>query len=62
MHNAPDTVIKWINSNGELRKPYNIASSNCHYFASRVYEAITRTAGKRLDEVAHDPRDLPKSS
>ncbi|GMS87648.1 hypothetical protein PENTCL1PPCAC_9823, partial [Pristionchus entomophagus] len=41
-------VISWIDANNELGNKYNLAQSNCHYFASRVYEAITRTAGKRL--------------
>ena len=43
-------IIEWIINNKELNNTYHGTQSNCHYFASEVYEAIVRTCGKRLDD------------
>ncbi|GMS78026.1 hypothetical protein PENTCL1PPCAC_201, partial [Pristionchus entomophagus] len=47
-------VISWIDKNKEQNKKYHLTQSNCHHFASRVYEAITRTAGMRLVDVHNE--------
>ncbi|CAB3401595.1 unnamed protein product [Caenorhabditis bovis] len=36
-------VIEWILNTGKLETNYDTFKSNCHFFASLLYEAITRT-------------------
>ncbi|CAB3409547.1 unnamed protein product [Caenorhabditis bovis] len=40
-------IIEWILNENELNNDYHMFRSNCHFFASRVYEAVTRTMRKR---------------
>lgn len=42
-------IIQWIINRGELSNTYHITESNCHFFASLLYEAIVRNCGRRLD-------------
>jgi hypothetical protein len=42
-------IIEWIINRKALDTTYHITESNCHYFASLLYEAIVRDCGRRLD-------------
>jgi len=42
-------IIEWIINRKALDKTYHVLKSNCHFFASLVYQAIVRDSGRRLD-------------
>ena len=42
-------ISQWIINRNALGRPYHVTRSNCHYFASLLYEAIVRDCGRRLD-------------
>lgn len=42
-------IMEWIINRRELHKTYHLTNSNCHFFASLLYEAVCRDCGRRLD-------------
>lgn len=43
-------IAHWIINRNALGHVYDVKEANCHFFASELYEAITRTSqGRRLD-------------
>lgn len=41
-------IIWWIYKENYLKRGYHATKSNCHYFASLIFEAIARQKGRRL--------------
>ncbi|CAL2027694.1 unnamed protein product [Caenorhabditis brenneri] len=48
-----EKIADWIFNRDELNNTYDVRRQNCHFFASLLYEAITRTVrGRRLSIIS----------